>query len=398
MTGRAGSPATVARVIARLNVGGPAIHVVNLTAGLAESYPTVLITGLVDASEGDMLPDAVARGIPLEVIPELGRTVRPWQDVVALARLIRLFRRLRPDIVHTHTAKAGALGRIAAVLTRVPVRVHTFHGHVFHGYFRNVTTQLVLLVERVLARVTTRIVTVSRSQAAELVETYRICGPERVEVIPLGLDLERFATDAIVSLRGEFRREIGAGETAIITIVGRMVPIKNHALFLRVAAELTARGYDCTFVIVGAGEEEARARSLADELQIAARVRFAGWRRDLPRIYADSDVVVLTSKNEGTPVSVIEALAAGCAVVATDVGGVREVLDGGRLGVLCPADDRSALTAAISHLLDDPAARTAIGRRGGSEMPLRFGIERLLADVSALYDRLLAGSERRPSD
>lgn len=395
MTRRVRTRPTVVRVIARLNVGGPAIHVVNLTAGLAESHPTTLVTGLVDASEGDMLPEARARGVSLEVIPELGRTVRPWQDIVALAKLVRVFRRLRPDIVHTHTAKAGTLGRIAALIARVPVRVHTFHGHVFHGYFGNVTTQLVLFVERLLARVTTRIVTVSAGQASELVEMYRICGPERVEVIPLGLDLARFAPDAIAALRGEFRSEIGAGRTAIITIVGRMVPIKNHSLFLRVAAELTARGYDCTFVVVGAGEEEARVRSLAGELQVAARVRFTGWRRDLPRIYADSDVVVLTSKNEGTPVSVIEALAAGCAVVATDVGGVREVLDGGRLGALCPPEDCSALTAAISHLLDDPAARTAIGCRGESEMPLRFGVERLLTDVSGLYDRLLAGRQRQ---
>lgn len=398
MRGRTVNPPSVVRVIARLNVGGPAIHVINLTAGLADSYPTLLITGHVDPSEGDMLPDAVARGVPLEVIPELGRSVRPWQDVVALVKLVRLFRRIRPEIVHTHTAKAGTLGRIAALLARVPVRVHTFHGHVFHGYFGNVTTRLVLQVERLLARFTTRIVTVSAGQAAELVEKYRICGHGRVEVVPLGLELERFAPEAIAPLRGEFRHEIAAEETSIITIVGRMVPVKNHSLFLRAAAELTARGYDCTFVIVGSGEEEARVRALARELRIAQRVRFTGWRRDLPRIYADSDIVVLTSDNEGTPVSVIEALAAGCAVAATDVGGVREVLDNGRLGSLCRAGDASALATVISQLLDDPATRMAIGGRGSREMPLRFGVGRLLTDVSALYGRLLASAGRPPRD
>jgi glycosyltransferase involved in cell wall biosynthesis len=390
-----GSSPVVARVIARLNVGGPAIHVVNLTAGLADSYRTVLITGRVDDSEGDMLPEARATGIPIEVIPELGRTVRPWEDAVALVKLIRLFRHLRPDIVHTHTAKAGTLGRIAAVFTRVPVRVHTFHGHVFRGYFGNVTTRLVVLAERILARFTTRIVTVSAGQATELVETFRVCGRHQLEVIALGLDLQRFAPEAIASLRGTFRREIGAGETPIVTIVGRLVPIKNHPLFLRTAAALTARGYDCTFVIVGAGEEQLRLRALAHELRIGPRVRFTGWRRDLPQIYADSDVVVLTSDNEGTPVSVIEALAAGCAVVATDVGGVREVLDGGRLGVLCRPGEAACLATAIGHLLDDPVVRGTMGGRGAREMPLRFGVGRLLADMSALYDRLLAGSERR---
>lgn len=385
----------VARVIARLNVGGPAIHVMNLTEGLATAYPTLLITGAVGPDEGDMLPEAVARGLPVSVIPELGRSVRPWQDVVALYKLMVLFRRIRPAIVHTHTAKAGTLGRVAAVLARVPVRVHTFHGHVFRGYFGRMTG-LVIAVERALARLTTRIVTVSESQADELAREFRIASRERIAVIPLGLDLRRFAPDAIAAWRGELRQEIRAGNAPIVTIVGRLVPIKNHALFLRMAAEVSAMGRECVFVIVGGGDEEPRLRALAAELGIEPRIRFLGWRTDLPRIYADSDVVVLTSDNEGTPVSLIEALAAARPVVSTEVGGVRDVLEGGRLGLLAPAGDGRALAGAVAALLDDPAAGREMGDRGARVVPGRYGVDRLVAEMASLYDLLVSALPDAP--
>ncbi|HEX6250801.1 MAG TPA: glycosyltransferase family 4 protein [Gemmatimonadaceae bacterium] len=385
----------VARVIARLNVGGPAIHVMNLTHGLAAEYPTLLITGTVGPDEGDMLPDAVARGLPLHVIPELGRSVRPWHDVVALYRLTVLFRRIRPALVHTHTAKAGTLGRVAAIVARVPVRVHTFHGHVFRGYFGRLTP-LVIAVERTLARLTTRIITVSESQADELAREFRIAPRERIAVIPLGLDLSRFVPAAIAPLRGELRREIQAGDAPIVTIVGRLVPIKNHELFLRAAAEVVARGRECLFVIVGGGDEGPRLRALATELGIDRQVRFLGWRSDLPRIYADSDVVALTSDNEGTPVSLIEALAAGCAVASTDVGGVRDVLDGGRLGALTPAGDASAMAAAIASLLDDPSSSKAMALRGSEAVATRYGVDRLVSDMASLYDSLLSRRSDAP--
>jgi glycosyltransferase involved in cell wall biosynthesis len=394
----------VVRVIARLNVGGPAIHVSHLTEGLADSYPTVLVTGLVGPDEGDMLPEARERGLPIVVIPELGRTVRPWQDLTALRKLVALFRRLRPTIVHTHTAKAGTLGRIAALVTRVPVRVHTFHGHVLRGYFRSHVTRAVIATERILARHTHCIVTVSEGQARELAEEFRVCPREKIAIVPLGLDLDPYRLASIEKTRGELRAELGVGGEPLVTIVGRLVPIKNHELFLRMAALLTARGRACTYVIVGGGEEEARLRRLASELGIAERVRFLGWRGDLPAIYADSDVVVLTSDNEGTPVSIIEALASGCAVAATDVGGVRDVLDGGRLGLLVPAGDAERLADAVAQLLDDPGKRSELGALGREEVPRRYSRERLLRDMAALYDRLLAErglgrpSARSPAD
>jgi glycosyltransferase involved in cell wall biosynthesis len=384
----------VARVIARLNVGGPAIHVMHLSEGLADSYPTVLVTGRVGPDEGDMLPAMLERGLHVTVIPELGRRVRPWQDAVALARLIALFRRTRPTIVHTHTAKAGTLGRLAAVLTGVPIRVHTFHGHVLRGYFGHSVTRAVIAAERVLARATTCIVTVSEGLARELSEEFRITPRTRIEVIPLGLDLERFAPDSIASVRGSLRRELAIADEPVVTIVGRLAPIKNHALFLSMAAQVHASGRRCVFLVVGGGEDESRLRRMADELGVGDQVRFLGWRTDLPVIYADSDVVVLTSDNEGTPVSVIEALAAGCAVAATDVGGVREVLESGRLGVLVPPRDAHAMAAAVAALLDDPGLRRRMGEQGSRDVPVRYGRERLVRDVRALYDRLLVAHGR----
>lgn len=393
----AGGRVEVVRVIARLNVGGPAQHVMNLSVGLADRYPTLLVAGQVDAGEAGMNADAEKRGIDLHTIPELGRRVRPWQDVVALVKLVRLLRRVRPRIVHTHTAKAGTLGRIAALVAGVPIRVHTFHGHVFRGYFGSLFTRLVVGIERMLARSTTRIVTISESQASEIVGDFRLCAREKVRVIPLGLDLHRFRADRMEALRGDLRREIGAGDRPILTIVGRLAPIKNQGLFLRMAAALRQAGRSCVFVIVGGGTEERPLKELADSLGIMADVRFLGWRDDLDRIYADSDVVVLTSNNEGTPVCLIEALAAGCAVVATDVGGVRDVLEGGRLGVMTPAGDADALAREVGRLLDDPVARAELRREGPATIPRRFGVDRLLVDVEALYDSLLGRAAVRVS-
>lgn len=383
----------VVRIIARLNVGGPALHTMHLTEGLSSAYPTLLVTGEVDEGEADISSRAVARGLRVHRIPELGRSVRPWSDLVALFKLIRLLRRVRPTIVHTHTAKAGTLGRIAALVCRVPVRVHTFHGHVFNGYFNRWKTNTYLIIERLLGRVTTRIITVSDGQADELVHRYRICSPDKMSVIPLGLQLECFAPSQSNGDREDFRAELGGEDEPVVTIVGRLAPIKNHDLFLDMAGALGARRR-CRFVIVGGGSEEERLKQRASDLGLDSRISFLGWRSDLNRIYAGSDVVVLTSHNEGTPVCLIEALAAGKAIVSTDVGGVTDVLEGGKLGVLVAPGDCAALVEAVEALLNDPQRLSTMGKRGIDISPRRFGVPRLLHDVRLLYDELTASSHR----
>lgn len=386
---RAGGDPAVVRVIARLNIGGPAVHVLSLCRGLDVDYPTLLIAGDVDEGEVSAADTPEWADVQIHWLSELGRRIRPWQDAVAFVKLVRMLRKVRPRIVHTHTAKAGTLGRIAAIVAGVPIRVHTFHGHVFRGYFGPLFTKLVIAIERILARGTTCIIAISARQADELVHDFRICSPRQLAVVPLGLDLCKFSRIAREADRGdEFRREIGCEGAAVVTIVGRLVPIKNHALFLDAAARVFATGRQCVFVVVGGGPEELRLLTRAKELGIEGQVRFLGWRTDIDRIYAGSDVIALTSDNEGTPVSVIEALAAGRAVVATSVGGVEDVLENGRLGLLVPPRDSQSLARSIELLLDRPDLRRQFERLGADVAPRKFGVARLLHDIRALYATL----------
>ncbi len=318
--------ATIVRIIARLNVGGPAQQAVWLSARLtAPAWRTILVTGQLAPGEADMSDLARRHGVVPVVVPQLGRTIRPWDDLAAFLAVARLLWRERPDLVHTHTAKAGALGRAAAWwynLWHPSCRcrvVHTFHGHVFAGYFSRWMTRGFVWIERWLAARTDRIIAVSEQVRREVL-SLGIGTPDRVSVVPLGIELEPF-----LRLQGE-----GGGDRPVtIGIVGRLVPVKNHRMFLD-AASCVVRRAPCAvrFLVVGDGELRGELERYAVSVGLNGSVRFLGWRRDLPVVYRDLDVVALTSVNEGSPVSVIEALAAGRAVVATDVGGVRELLAG----------------------------------------------------------------------
>ena len=379
----------VLRIIARLNLGGPARHVIALSQSLQPRYRTVVVTGHVSAGEADMLPEALAAGIDVRVIPELGREIAPLRDARTILQLVRMMRELRPALVCTHTAKAGTVGRIAAILARVRVRVHTFHGHVFDGYFSPAKTWLFLWIERLLARATTQVIAISPRQLDDLAHHYRVAKPDRFTVVPLGLPLQRFRGVRDTDRRHDLARELGAGDARIIAIVGRLVPIKNHTLFLDAAARLLERVNDCVFVIVGDGEERAGLEALVRERGLTAHVRFLGWRQDLETIYAGADVVALTSRNEGTPVCLIEAMAAGCPVVATDVGGVADVLGNGAYGLLVPADDAAAMADALLDVLTDTEAARA---RAAAALPFAhelYSLNRLADDIRRLYDRLL---------
>jgi glycosyltransferase involved in cell wall biosynthesis len=378
-----------------------------LSAGLDPGrYRTTLVAGAPGAGEADMGYLAAERGVEPVGIPELGRAIRPANDLVAFWKLYRLMRRERPHVVHTHTAKAGTLGRLAALAARVPVRVHTFHGHVFSGYFGPARTRVFLAVERALARATHRIVALSESQRRDLAERYRVAPASKIGVVPLGLDLSPFVCVPPTPPAGGLRSElaIGAGEF-VVAAVGRLTVIKNHRMLLeaaRRALDLAPPGLRLRFVLVGGGELEGELRGRSAALGLGDRVVFAGWRRDLARIYAACDAVALTSDNEGTPVALIEALACGRPAVATDVGGVSDVLEGGRFGLLVPRGDAARFADAILRLASDPALRERLAAGARPSALERFSIEGLVRTMDALYSELLrarapGGSVRRPA-
>jgi glycosyltransferase involved in cell wall biosynthesis len=374
----------IVRIIARLNVGGPAIHVVLLTARLrARGYETILVKGTEAPSEGDMLDFARDLDVRPVVLPQLGREIRWWDDVMAFWNLLTLIRRERPDIVHTHTAKAGLLGRIAAWLAGVPLVVHTFHGHVFQGYFSPARTRIFVALERWLARRTHRLVAVSERVRDEVLAR-GIGRPERFHVVPVGLDLQRFAE--CDPRRGQLRVELRLPPQApLVGIVARLVPIKRHELFLAAAAAVATRMPSCRFLVVGDGERRHALEGMARELGITDRVLFLGWRRDLERIYADLDVAVLTSANEGSPVSLIEAMASGVPVVGPRVGGVPDVIDDGVSGIVVPPGDAAPVAEAIVRLLGDVELRRKMGAAARERALRLYGADRLVADITALY-------------
>jgi glycosyltransferase involved in cell wall biosynthesis len=390
----------VIEVITRLNIGGSASHVIFLTAGLdPDQFETTLITGKEGTYEGNMMDLATAKGIQPVVLPSLQRELNPRQDSIALRALCDFFRQERPDIVHTHTAKAGTLGRVAALLTGVPVVLHTFHGHTFYGYFGPLKTSTFLNIERVLARFTDRIIAVSESLRRELVEEYHVAAPQKLVAIPLGFELGEYL--ACESLRGELRRELAiTDDTRLIGIIARLTPIKAPQLFLDVARRVRQERPDVQFLLVGGGEMRELLEGSARKMGLTGIVRFLGWRRDLPRLYADLDVVVLTSKNEGTPVSLIEAMASGVPVVSTNVGGVPDIVVDGVNGYLVPPGDEDALTVAILDLLNRPARASVMGQEGRRSVRLQYTVERLVNDMDNLYKELLESKRpqaRRPA-
>jgi len=385
-------PIRVMFVIARLNIGGPAVHLVLLAEQLPRSeFDTTLVCGHIGPGEGDMAYLAEQRGVQPIYIAQLGRELSPLRDLLTLIKLWRLMRTLRPHVVHTHTAKAGFVGRVAAWLARVPVRVHTFHGHVFHGYFSPRKTQVFLWLERLTARLSNRLITISPALKDELVTTYRIAPAHKVEVVPLGMELAPLA--ATPRHQGRFRTQFAIPtDVPLIGIVGRVVAIKNHDLFLRMARRVRDARPEACFVIIGDGDLRPTVEATVRELNLNDAVIFAGWQQDLAAAYSDMDVLVISSDNEGTPAALIEALAAGVPVASTDVGGVRDILHGGEYGRIVPPRDPDALAAAVLAALSEPPTDQDAIRTATVE---EYGMRRLLDELGNLYRTLLAAKRGR---
>lgn len=371
----------IARVITRLNIGGPARHALILSEGLtSEGFATTLFAGDPAAAEGDLRPEAPP--FPIVSVPGLRREPNPLRDLRAFLFLLRAFRRLRPSIVHTHMAKAGTLGRLAARLAGVPLIVHTYHGHVLEGYFRPGVARFYARVERALARRSHALVAVSPQTRDELLAR-GIGRAEQWRVIPLGLDLDPLLDGVLDG--DEARRHLGiAPGRPAVGIVGRLVPIKDHRTFLE-AARIVTKERDVTFVVAGDGELRGELEQEASDL--GGAVRFLGWVDDLRRLYVALDLVVLTSRNEGTPVALIEAMAAGRPVVATNVGGVPECIPEGAGEIVAPGDPE-AVAVAVGRILDNPDRARAMGHIGRESVRERYRAQRLVRDVAALYRQL----------
>jgi glycosyltransferase involved in cell wall biosynthesis len=387
----------VLRIIARLNIGGPARHVIQLNAGLnARGHATLLAHGDVADGEASLEHVTVDRRVRSVRIPGLGPRVSPISDVRALGQLLRLTFREAPDVIHTHTAKAGTLGRLSAFvfnLTRSRHRkclvVHTFHGHVLHGYFHPAVNLLVRWVERVLAAITHRVITISPRQRAEIVGRYSISSDSKTVTIPLGLDLVELlkVTPGTESYRGELSI---SPDDVVIGYVGRMVAIKDLRTLVAAFAQAVASYPRLSLLLVGDGPERATVEDCIRKCGVAERVRMLGWSEDLPRVYATMDICALSSLNEGTPVAIIEAMAAGKAVIATNVGGVPDVVTHEETGLLSGPGDVAAMAAAMVRLAASPEDRGRMGSAGRQRAATRYSIDRLVDEIESLYQSALA--------
>lgn len=388
----------VLRLIARLNVGGPAIQVVNLTKRLeAHGYRTVLLRGQEGPQEGSMDHLAEQLGVRPVRVAGLQRELG-LHDLRALLDVMRWIRRVRPRVLHTHTAKAGAIGRIAVLLSprhRPDVIVHTFHGHVFKGEFSPRKSRVFARIERLLARGTTRVVAVSQEVRQDLIDL-GVADPDRVEVVRLGFDLSPFAErdDEREQIRAATRERLGIpADARVVTVIARVVKVKRIDRFIDMASRLSDID-DAYFLVAGDGDRRAELETSPAAVALGERLVWAGFERDIAAICFASDVVALTSDNEGTPVCLIEAQAAGLPVVTTDVGGVATVVDHGRSGTIV-GEDAGELADAVRTYLEDSQLARESGRRGREHVLARFGIDRLVRDIADLYGRLLDEAGRR---
>ena len=388
-------PIRVLRVIARLNMGGPALHVAYLTAGLAErGYETTLVAGSLARGEGSMAFVAEQRGVQIRHLDALSREISPLRDAAAVFQLARLMRAERPHILHTHTAKAGAVARLATLFAggaRPPIVVHTFHGHVLRGYFGPLKTTAFRLLETWLARRTTRLVAVSPQVRDDLV-ALGVARPEKFAVIRLGIELgERVTSERS---RDDARRLLGIPNGRfVVGWIGRMTGVKRTDDVLEGLRRLRERGVDACLCMVGDGPDREHVEQRAHELGIVRHCLFLGYQEDVAPWYQAFDAFVLPSANEGTPVVAIEALASGRPVVATRVGGVPDVVRDGEDGYLVELGDTEALAERLARLAADPELRARMGAAGRERVVPRYAVERLIDDVDTLYRTLL--EERR---
>lgn len=387
----------VLRIINRFNIGGPTYNATFLTRFLSDEYETLLVGGLPEADEKDSLHIPEAYGLKPRLLPSMKRNPNLISDRKAYKELKKIIREFQPDIVHTHAAKAGALGRRAAKSCGVPVIVHTYHGHVFHSYFGKYKTKLFKLIEKRLAKISTGIIAISPIQRHELSHDHHICPADKIEVINLGFDLGPFQEN-LQNKRIKTRETFDlADDEVAVAIVGRLAPIKNHQLFLDVVEKLASQGIQATYFIVGDGMEKAmiETRVASIQKQYKVKINLTSWITDIATFNAGMDIICLTSNNEGTPVSLIEAQACNIPVISTDVGGVRDIVLDGETGFIVPKNDIDSFAEKLKILITSKEIREKMSQNGWNYVRDKFHYTTLVKNMEAYYAKLLKNKTNR---
>jgi glycosyltransferase involved in cell wall biosynthesis len=381
-------------------VGGPVLNATYLSKYLSPEFETLLVVGEKEPHEKSAFYIAQELGIDVLTIPQMRRAVHPFHDYEAFRVMGKIIKDFKPDIVHTHASKPGILGRLAASAAHVRVIVHTFHGHALHSYFNPAASQVYIHTERFLARRSSAIIAISDTQKKELVEDFKIAPAEKFRVIQLGLDLQKFSED-LPAKRSKFRAEFGVADDEIaIGIVGRLVPVKNHGLFLKAIAHvLKNSSKKIKAFIIGDGETRSDLEHMAAQSGIKFSTErdqqhphpliFTSWRSDIDCINAGMDIIALTSLNEGTPVSLIEAQAANKPVVSTRVGGISDIVVEGKTALLADVTDTDTFCKHLLNLVEDDGLRTEMGSESSDYVTNRFSYQRLMTNMSGLYYELL---------
>ena len=388
----------ILRIINRFNLGGPTYNVALLSKYMPPVYETLLIGGLKDESEAssDHIVDSL--GLKPIIIPTMRRSINPLNDIKAFIELVKIIKKYKPDIVHTHAAKSGTLGRLAAWYCRVPIIVHTFHGNVFHSYFGRIKTTIFKFIERWLAAKSTAIIAISIKQKEELVQLHHIADASKITIIPLGFDLTKFQLD-MPQKRQRFRSQYNIDdETIAIGIIGRLVPVKNHPFFLKVIHSLQKQtSKKIRAFIVGDGESKPALVEMAGSLGLldqkaeinGPKVTFTSWIKDIDVVLAGLEIVCMTSFNEGTPVSLIEAQAAGKSIVSTKVGGIEDITLVNQTSFLADVGDEELFVSHLVTLCENPTYRDMGHQLGWNFVKDKFHYTRLINDMDKLYQNLL---------
>lgn len=387
----------ILRIHNRLIIGGPSLNVTLLSAYLQPEFETKLLVGKKDPQEKDASYIAQEMNISPIEISEMRRSIFPLNDIIAYYKIKKIIKEFKPDIVHTHASKAGTIGRLAASACNVKLIVHTFHGHVFHSYFNKTISNVIIAIERFLAKKTNTIIAISDLQKKELVDIYKIAPSNKVVTIPLGFNLEKYAVDQDKK-RIIFRTKYGfTADEIIIGIIGRIVPVKNHNMFVEIASKIKRdSGKNVKFAIIGDGDSLPLIEMKAIQLGLtysyfvthpkkSADIVVTSWETEIDQVLAGLDIVVLTSFNEGTPVSLIEAMAAKRPVVSTNVGGVEDIITHGENGFLTLINDVDTFANYVVTLINDEGLRIKMGNIGFESVINKYSRQRLVSDIKKLY-------------